>query len=75
MRKNEGSTEDPVTITGLEAPYNEPFAYFAAVVRGTVEVRERDLSSLSNNMVVVRILDAAIRSAREGRTIRLTDNH
>jgi len=75
MRKNERSTEDPVTIPGLEAPYTDPFAYFVAVVRGTVQVRGSDLSSLSNNMVVVRILDAAIRSAREGRTIRLTDNH
>jgi predicted dehydrogenase len=52
-------------------PYQDPFAYFAAVVRGEVVVKSTDLSSLENNMIVVEILDAAKQSAREGKIIYL----
>jgi hypothetical protein len=40
-------------------------------VRGEINVRPTDLSSLENNLVVVEILEAAKRSAREGRAIKL----
>ena len=41
-------------------------------LRGLTErVADADRSSLANNLVVVRVLDAARRSAREGRTVRL----
>jgi predicted dehydrogenase len=52
-------------------PYQDPFAYFAAVIRGEITVKSTDLSSLENNMIVVEILDAAIQSAKEGRVIYL----
>ncbi len=55
----------------LQRPYNDPFAYLAAVVRGEVKVTPTDLSSLTNNVIVVEILEAAKKSAQEGRTIRL----
>jgi predicted dehydrogenase len=54
------------------APYDDPFSFFAAVVRGTVEVAPTDLSALENNVTVVRILDAARRSAQSGETIYLS---
>ena len=53
------------------SPYNDPFAYFAAVVRGEIMLKPTDLSSLENNMIVVEILDAAKKSAKEGKMVRL----
>jgi len=53
------------------APLNDPFAYLAAVVRGKVTVADTDLSALANNVTVVRILDAAKRSAQTGRAVSL----
>lgn len=51
-------------------PFNNPFVYFAAAIRGRIEIPENSLSSLENNQIVVEILDAAIQSAKEGKTIR-----
>lgn len=54
------------------APYGDPFAYLASVIRGEIDP-SGSLWSLENNMIVVKILDAARRSAKTGETIRLTD--
>lgn len=51
-------------------PYDDPFAYLAAVVRGEVDPAG-DLSSLENNMVVMEILEAAKTSAATGQTVFL----
>jgi predicted dehydrogenase len=53
------------------APFDDPFAWLAAVVRGSVTVGKDDLSGLTNNLAVVQILDAARESARTGRSIHL----
>ena len=55
----------------LQAPYNNSFAYLKAVVRGEITVSPTDLSSLENNLTVMRILDAAQRSARSGKAVGL----
>ena len=52
-------------------PYNDPFVYFAAVVRGEIKMDDADLSALANNMIVVQILEAAKKSAMLGRRIDL----
>lgn len=52
-------------------PLHDPFAYLAAVVRGEVKMSDSDLSALPNNMLVVEILEAAKRSAKEGKKITL----
>lgn len=52
-------------------PNNDPFTYLAAVVRGEIIVKPTDLSSLENNMIVVEILEAARKSAKEGRVVYL----
>lgn len=58
-------------ISEAPAPaFTDNLQYFAAVLKGDAK-SENDLSSLNNNMVVVKILDAAIRSAREGKRIEL----
>lgn len=70
--KNTYDTVSSVTLDPRNYPYNDPFSYFAAVVRGDVTVLETDLSSLTNNITVVKILDAAKKSAETGKTITFT---
>jgi predicted dehydrogenase len=70
-RISEKEKETTKTVENLKAPYDDPFAYFAAVVQGTIRMEEFDLSGLPVNMIVMEILDAAIRSAKAGKTIYL----
>lgn len=55
----------------LPTPYNDSFLYLKAAVRGTIKVKPTDLASIENNVIVVEILNAAIESARTGKTINL----
>ncbi|WP_298646198.1 Gfo/Idh/MocA family oxidoreductase [uncultured Proteiniphilum sp.] len=59
-----------IKVTEFPSAAKEPFNYFANVIRGNFKVEVTDLSSLENNLIVVRILDAAKQSAAEGRTIQ-----
>ncbi|MEM6320893.1 MAG: Gfo/Idh/MocA family oxidoreductase [Bacteroidota bacterium] len=65
----DGFRETSKKLEELSSPFNDPFAYLAAVIDGEIEVQPTDLSALENNMVVMEILEAAVRSAKEGRTI------
>ena len=56
------------TAPALAPPQNNALNYLAAVLRGTLKP-QHDLTSLDTNITVVRILDAARRSAQTGRTI------
>jgi predicted dehydrogenase len=47
----------------------DPFTYFANVIRGKISLSDYDPYSLQNNLIVVRILDAARQSAKTGRTV------
>ena len=69
-RINEKAAEQKLTLPEPKPPFDDPFAYLAAVVRGTA-TSENDLSSLKVNMVVVEILDAAVQSAKTGKTVPL----
>lgn len=60
------------TIPALTAPQDNSLNYLTAVLNGTLKP-DHDLTSLDTNVTVVRILDAARRSAQTGRTIRLKD--
>ena len=71
LRRSESVPETLITAPPRPAPIQDEFQFLAAVVRGTVQLPATDLSSLENNVTVVRILDAARRSAKEGRTIVL----
>ncbi|HEY5706230.1 MAG TPA: Gfo/Idh/MocA family oxidoreductase [Terrimicrobiaceae bacterium] len=71
LRLRDERMERVIAPRELPAQYADGFAYLAAVVRGTERVAETDRSSLANNLTVVRILDAARRSARTGRTVTL----
>jgi predicted dehydrogenase len=59
---------DPVKLSPPE--YTDNLTYLADVLNGKIHP-ENDLSSLENNLIVVRILEAAKRSAREGKKIVL----
>jgi predicted dehydrogenase len=73
MREGRETAVSTQTLNPRPTPYEDPFAYFAAVVRGTVTVADTDLSSLPNNLIVVEILDAARQSAQSGTTVSLSD--
>lgn len=64
--KESGVFEAPA----LPAPYNDSFYYLKAVVRGEIQLKPYDLASLENNMMVVRILNAAKESARTGEAVK-----
>src|SRR5208283_3613026 len=51
--------------------YEDPFSYFVDVIHGTVKMKNYDLYALENNVIVVKILDAAKKSAETGRTVKL----
>lgn len=56
---------------GLKDGEDDPFAYLAGVIRGRIKVKDTDLSALTNNITVMKILEAAKQSAKEGKTIFL----
>ncbi|MEM9372646.1 MAG: Gfo/Idh/MocA family oxidoreductase [Planctomycetota bacterium] len=58
-------------VDGRPGHLANEWSYLRAVVRGECEIDP--LSSLENNLAVVRILDAARASARTGQAVRLTD--
>ncbi|NOT76374.1 MAG: Gfo/Idh/MocA family oxidoreductase [Cyclobacteriaceae bacterium] len=61
---------DLIIVPTNPPTYADNITYLTAVLRGKYK-SENDLSSLNNNMIVVRILEAARRSAKEGRRIEL----
>jgi len=67
----DGYKETSKKLEELSTPNNDPFAFFAAIIRKEIAMRPNDLSSLENNMMVVQILEAAKLSAKKGKTIYL----
>jgi len=51
--------------------YTDPFSYLANVVSGRIKEPQFGLYSLETNIIVVKILDAARRSAQTGKTVLL----
>ncbi|MEO1052948.1 MAG: Gfo/Idh/MocA family oxidoreductase [Bacteroidota bacterium] len=62
---------EKLTLAERNDPLDDPFAFFRAVIYGEIEMEKYDLSSLENNMIVMEILDAAVKSAKSGKTVRL----
>jgi len=74
VRKAEGYDnyeEENFTLAERLPPLDDPFSMFGAVIRGALTLPKNDLSSLENNMIVMEILDAAVRSAKTGKTVAL----
>ena len=72
LRLPRDATDHTEIAPPLTAPLDNSLDYLAAVLNGTLQSRN-DLTSLDTNVTVVRILDAARRSAQTGRTIRLAE--
>lgn len=64
-----GGSEEQITARPIPPPYDDELAYLRAVI--VDGAKEDTLSSLETNVTVTEILDAARRSAKEGKTIRL----
>jgi predicted dehydrogenase len=71
LRENEQQSEQTLSLEPRPGPLADPFAYLVGVVRGLIEISDTDLSALTNNLTVVRILEAARHSAQLGKTILL----
>ena len=67
MRENRRSS---VKALPLPEPINDPLSYLSAVLHGQISGND-DQASLQYNMIVMQILDAAKRSAKEGKRITL----
>lgn len=67
----DGFDEEKIRLEERAAPYDDPFALFAATINGEIKIEDSGLSSLANNMTVVEILDAAKKSAESGKTVKL----
>ena len=55
----------------MPVPYNDPFLLLTALVRDEIKLKNYDLNSLENNIIVVEILEAARTSAKEKKTVFL----
>lgn len=69
IRKTGEKETQPATADALPAYRNDPFAYFANVIRGKIKMREYDLSAPATNEIVMKILTAARQSAKTGKTV------
>ncbi len=67
----DGYNEEILKLEERKAPFDDPFAFLAAVVRNEIKPEDYDLNALENNMLVVEILDAAKKSAEFNKTIFL----
>jgi predicted dehydrogenase len=70
LRNNKSNGEQTMLVTTKDIPvYDDPVSYFADAIRGKIPIPKKGLYSLENNLMVVRILDAARESAKSGKTI------
>jgi predicted dehydrogenase len=69
VRRSEGKAEEQVAAKPVPPPYDNELSYLRAVILDGV--KEDGLSSLETNVTVTEILEAARRSAAEGKTISL----
>ena len=69
--RDASSNEIKEKVPSPAAPYNDPFLYMAAIIRGKIPADEQSLSSLGVNMIAMEILDAAKQSAKTGRVVLL----
>jgi predicted dehydrogenase len=63
--------DETITAPALDAPQDNSLDYLAAVLNGQIESKG-DLTALDTNIVVVQILDAARKSARTGKSVKLS---
>ncbi|WP_143305505.1 Gfo/Idh/MocA family protein [Chitinophaga vietnamensis] len=72
LRNNERAPAQVRHITATDIRvYEDPFTYLADVIHGKVTMPPYGLYAIENNVIVVRILEAARESARTGKPVKL----
>lgn len=71
QRLDANKPEEALSVPPLPEPLENPFLIFAEVIRNKRQLDKFDWYELPVNVIAVEILDAARRSAREGKTIHL----
>jgi len=69
VKEGEKKEAQPVMAEKLPEGKNDPFVYFANVIRGNIKMDMYDLSAPANNGIVVKILEAAKQAAKTGKTV------
>ncbi len=69
----DGFDETKVEVEPLKEGFDDPFALLHAVIKKGLKLPPFEPTTLENNMIVMEILDAAIRSAKTQTTIRLKE--
>ena len=73
VRNRKVKAEQNAVVTAKDiAVYTDPFSYFKDVIKGKITMPKNGLYSLENNVQVIRILEAAKLSAKEGRTVKIS---
>ena len=71
FRLNEKSIESVEKIPLTQSPFKDGFSFFSAAIKGEVVVSRTDLSALETNLTVVEILEAARKSSKTGKQVKL----
>jgi predicted dehydrogenase len=69
MKVSENEPEEIVKLDSRKSPYDNPFAYLAAVLNNDIEMNNYGLYALPLNIIVVEILEKAKESAKTGKTV------
>ena len=69
LRETGKKETQTLTAASLPAERNDPFVYFANVIRGNIIMNKYDLSAPATNEIVIKILEAAKHSSRTGNTV------
>ena len=71
IKNRNHARELKIKATAGNVEINEdPFSYFANVIHGTVKMTNHNPYAIENNIMVVKILDAAIESAKTGTSVK-----
>ena len=70
-RLEKDTAERKEILKERKAPYDDPFALLAAVIKDQIKFSPYDPSSLENNMIVMEILEAAKKSAKTHMAVTL----
>jgi len=70
-RLDEKSKEKVEKVPLSEAPFNDPFTFFASAIKGEIQIQPTDLSSPEINLTVIEILEAARKSSKTGKQVKL----
>jgi predicted dehydrogenase len=69
IKEDEKKETQTLIAPALSNDRNDPFIYFANVIRGDIKMNKYDPSTAETNDIVVKILDAARQSSKTGKTI------